>query len=51
VHVQQRFTDQGGAPYVRAYLDSLEPALQRKLDEERRAERPRAARAPRGHGR
>jgi len=41
VHVQQRFTDQGGAPYVRSYLDSLEPALQRKLDEERSADEAR----------
>ncbi len=41
VHVQQRFTDQGGAPYVRSYLESLDPALQQRLDDERAADEAR----------
>lgn len=32
VHVQQRFVDQGGAPFVKAYLDSIEPALRRRIE-------------------
>ena len=38
VHVQQRFVDQGGAPFVRAYLDSIEPALRRRIEEQQAEE-------------
>jgi len=38
VHVIQRFIDQGGAPYVRAHLASIDPALQRRIDEEEAAQ-------------
>ncbi len=38
VHVQQRFVDQGGAPFVRAHLDAIEPALQQRIEQERVAE-------------
>ena len=32
VHVQQRFVDQGGAPFVKAYLDSIEPELRQRIE-------------------
>jgi nucleotide-binding universal stress UspA family protein len=38
VHVLQHFEAHGGAPYVRAYLDAMEPSLKQRLAEERERE-------------
>ncbi len=41
VHVLPRYDDAGGAPYVRAYLDSIDAMLKQRIDAEQAAEEQR----------